>query len=464
MLLILLNREDDVKIKRRRMNVQGEMKMSFYNFLSQASSKAVTAFFSCLFSPYSASKEEPKKTPNSFLPVLRFAVCSDIHLGKENFDTNKEKFEKLFAVSYENSKSDLAYQKLDALAIAGDFTDCGSEEQYKLFKSILDDNLKDETQLICCMGNHEFINCNENKQGDEKAVERFKQYICEETDRHIIISGYHFISVSYSNGKWSLKAKAKWLKKELDKALESSPNKPIFVFQHPHAFSTVYGSVNWGDLSVKSVLKKYSQVVDFSGHSHYAPNDPRSVWQGSFTAVGTGGITGSMGNLGYISGDKYGYGDSGTFWLVEADNDGNLRLKLYDLVSDCFFLENEIYLENVSQKHKRTHTWNNMRFLDTKPMFHMNTELSVSSNENAGTVLTFDGAKGYFPAENYKINVKDEKGKTVFSKTVLSGYTRKTNIGAVCLGRLNSGKYKISITAYSPFAKKGQTIKNDFEI
>lgn len=438
--------------------------MSFYNFLSHLSSKIVTDFFSFLFLPSSFSKAEMKKTPNDFSPVLRFAVCSDIHLGKENFETNKEKFEKLFAVSYKTAENDLVHSTLDALLVAGDFTDCGSEEQYKLFKSILDENLKDETSLICCLGNHEFIDCSNKNESDEKAVERFKKYVHEKTDNHVVICGYHFISVSYQDKKESLKSKKKWLKKELDIACNNSKDKPLFVFQHPHAFSTVYGSVNWGNLSIKSVLKKYHSVVDFSGHSHYAANDPRSIWQGSFTAIGTGAITGSMGNLGYISGDQYGFGDSGTFWIVEADKSGNLRLRLYDLVSDNFFLESETCLENVSQKQNRSHSWNNMRALDTKPMFHRNTKITVSTTQDEKSVLFFDGARGYFPAENYKVNIKNNEGKTILSKTVLSGYTRVSNLAAVEIENLCKGKYQIFITAYSPFAKKGETIKREFEI
>ena len=39
------------------------------------------------------------------------------------------------------------------------------------------------------------------------------------------------------------------------------------------------------------ILKNYPQVVDFSGHSHVPINDPRSIHQKHFTALGTGSLS-----------------------------------------------------------------------------------------------------------------------------------------------------------------------------
>ena len=79
-----------------------------------------------------------------------------------------------------------------------------------------------------------------------------------------------------------------WAKEELKKAAEDDPTKPIFVQQHYHITNTVYGSDLWGTDVFTSILNKYPQVIDFSGHSHYPINDPRSIWQGRFTALGCG--------------------------------------------------------------------------------------------------------------------------------------------------------------------------------
>ena len=42
------------------------------------------------------------------------------------------------------------------------------------------------------------------------------------------------------------------------------------------------------DTRVSDVLAKYPQVVTFSGHLHFPLNDPRSIWQASFTSFGCG--------------------------------------------------------------------------------------------------------------------------------------------------------------------------------
>ena len=54
--------------------------------LFQLFSKIVTLVFSAFFSVSSIGSpiyKEPPKTPEDFTPVLRFAVCSDIHLSGE---------------------------------------------------------------------------------------------------------------------------------------------------------------------------------------------------------------------------------------------------------------------------------------------------------------------------------------------------------------------------------------------
>ena len=69
-------------------------------------------------------------------------------------------------------------------------------------------------------------------------------------------------------------------------------------------------------------------------------------------------------------------------------------------------------------------------------------------------------AKGFYPAENYKIAVTSGN-KKVFEKTVISEYVRATNEDVkVNFGTLEKENYAVKITAYSPYAKKGQTLKS----
>ncbi len=293
----------------------------------------------------------------------------------------------------------------------------------------------------------------------------YKKYINESVDTDVVINGYHFIGVSYDSDGKSFKGKTEWLKERLDNATKENPDKPVFVYQHPHPLLTVYGSVNWCDVDLRKVLSQYPQVVDFSGHSHYAPSDPRSVWQGEFTAVGCGSLSAFMGNLNYIEGDKDAPGKSGGAWLVECDENGNVRMKLYDIENRMFFSGTEYYFTDLSDASKRAYNWHKQKSLDTAPAFPEASEIKSEKNENGETIISFPEAYGYYEAENYKISVTDGNKKVVFEKTVISEYVRATNEDVkVNIGKLPQGNYTVKIKSYSPYAKSGEVLKNSIMI
>lgn len=429
--------------------------------LKQFLGKIIMLFFSFLFVFYSVGtgvSRPMEKAGEDFKPVLRFSLCSDVHLDGEN-KKNEEKFKELFDVSYKYARKE-SYKKLDALVVCGDMTGSGKDSEYEIFTRIIEKKMKKETTLLSCLGNHEFI---EYRDYDASiGYDKYKKHVNEEVDTHEVVNGYHFIGISYSEDGRTFDSKAAWLKEQLDIAVKDTGEKPIFVFQHPHPTLTVYGSVNCSDADIRKVLQNYPQVIDFSGHSHYAANDPRSVWQGAFTAVGTGAVEGSMGNLNYINGDAYGKSESGTFYIVEADKDGNVRLKLYDLCSNMFFEDREIYF---SEENYRKYSWSNQRSLDTKPQFPVGTKIEVSENKKGETVLSFNSAKGYYPAESYRITVVNKKYKPLFAETVLSVYTRADyEKEEINIGELPNGEYKAYITSYSPYSKTGGRLKTEFSV
>lgn len=405
--------------------------------------------------------EKAVKTPDNFTPVVRFVACSDIHLDGEEDQQAAVRFANLFTDMYEYAENS-EYKKLDAVLVAGDFTGGGAEKEYQMYNKIIDENKKDETQVLSCLGNHEFIDYRDVDA--TVGYDVYRKYVNEDVDTDVVINGYHFIGVSYDDNGKTYSGKSKWLDERLVKATKEDPDKPIFVYQHPHPALTVYGSVNWGDIDTRMVLSKYPQVVNFSGHSHYAASDPRSVWQGQFTAVGCGSLSAFMGNLNYIDGDKDAPGNSGGAWLVEVDADGNVSMKLYDAENRVFFSNIDYYFTDLSDTSKRTHTWQKQKALDTAPKFPDDTTINSSADENGDTIISFPEAMGYYPAENYKIKVT--KGlRVVYEETVISEYVRATDDDvSVNIGQLSSGEYKVKIVAYSPYAKRGKTIRQTITV
>jgi hypothetical protein len=430
------------------------------NFVSQFVSKSFTSVVSFLYlasgfkNGFSGKKIS---TPDDFEPVLRFIACSDVHLNGDETQENAIRLKNLIADMYKYSATQ-NYNKLNALMVAGDFAGGGAEEEYAAFNKIIASALTEETKLLIVLGNHEFINYRDVDA--TVGYDVYKKMINENVDTDILINGYHFIGVSYDDNGKTFKGKTAWLREKLENATKEDPKKPVFVYQHPHPTLTVYGSISWSDSDIKNVLKDFPQVVDFSGHSHYSPSDPRSVWQGEFTAIGCGSLGALMGNLNYIEGDHDAPGKSAAAWLVEADKDGNVRLKLYDVENRMFFENIDYYFTNLSDKSKRTHNFHKQKSLDTKPQFPENSTVKNTVNENGEAIISFPEARGFYEAENYKITIKNSNNKKVFEKTVISEYVRATDADVtVNLGSLEKGDYTVKVIAYSPYAKKGQVLK-----
>lgn len=439
--------------------------ISAKNFFNHTISKVITIAFSALFSIYSVTGglyKTPPITPEDFTPVLRFAVCSDIHLDGKEDQKNAVRFKEMFNECYDYSANHSKYNNLDAVMVCGDMTDWGREIEYQMYEKIVSGNLRDGTIMLECMGNHEFIE--ERETEGINAFDNYKKYVNEETEIHTVINGYHFIGVSYSDKDENFNEKIDWLDEHLKIATSEDKNKPVFVFQHPHPTLTVYGSVHWSDIKIRAVLEKYPQVVDFSGHSHYSSTDPRTLWQGSFTAMGTGALSGLLGNLDYLHADSVGSVDSGAYSIVEVDADGNIRIQVYDCVNKAFFENCDYYLKNPANKKNRIYNWGNMNSLDTRPAFPENAEITATVNESGETVITFPDAEGYFKAESYKIVVS--KGlKNHYEGTVLSNYISAVSTEMnINLGVLEEGTYKVSVRPSSPYGRQGLALRGEITV
>ncbi|MBQ6268072.1 MAG: metallophosphoesterase [Clostridia bacterium] len=433
------------------------------NLFHQLLFRLITAVFAAVFALTSgvpALSRALPQTPDDFTPVLRFAVTSDVHLNGDPDQPAAQRLAVLLQDSYAYAQGE-RYAALDALIVAGDFATTGDEAEYQLFNSIMARELRPETQLLTMLGNHEFI-----KYRDEDptvAYDVYRALVHEDVDRHLVINGYHFIACSYAPDGKTFTEKKPWLTAQLDAACADTPDRPVFVFQHPHPFATVYGSVNWSDFTVRTVLEHYPQAVDFSGHSHYAPCDPRCIWQGAFTAVNTGSLSALMGNLDYISGDEDAPGDSAAFWICEADAQGNVRLKLYDAVSRRFFEKTDYYLPNPAEKRNHCYTWSTLQALDTAPAFPAGAQITAAQTDGR-TVLVFPNAEGYWGAEDYKITVRNG-AREAFAATVISNYVRADATEMrVDVGALDAGTYTVTIRPYSPYAKGGKALTGSITV
>ncbi len=335
-----------------------------------------------------------------FLPVLRFALTSDVHTrvmndgGASEVATSDEvehsalMAQRLFTSSYAYADGE-EYDALDAVVVVGDYTDEGTEKQYQAFFGIVDDNMRPGTTLLACLGNHEFRSPHEddvsNNSNFSTTYTRFEDYFGYDIDNVHVINGYTFIgfAADCKGGRGYTLSKAEWLEEQILAAIASDPTgkKPIFVFGHVPVWETCLGSIrenNYPTDDIGDVLEKYPQVVYLSGHTHAPACDPESIWQGTFTAINTGTLayddspfyTGDGSTRGsYFRRDLHGgyqYVMLGRYFehaewyasvytIVEVDASNRVRLRYYDAEADRFIFD-PVIIDTIGEPENFTFT------------------------------------------------------------------------------------------------------------
>ena len=415
---------------------------------------AVTVFF-CAVPAFAATDGA-----RDFTPVIRFVAASDTHVKEDN-DRTADRIPVMMEMAYSAAEEDGAYNKLDAVLIAGDLTDRGTKLAFDKFSRVLDGSLKDGTRFIGVVA--------KNHDGYEMSRKDVHSYYSSLTgndaDFHIVINGYHFIGLSASdNDAVHYDSKQlSWLKEQLDKATAENPGKPVFVTHHEHVRNTVYGSSSfdgWGVTYFTNILNQYPQVVDFSGHSHYPLNDPRSIWQGNFTAIGTGAIYYSEFTIDeFRAYDPPDCQDTGTFWIVEADASGNMHLRGYDVDEGKQLCE--YYIDNPADKANRDFTPAKQEAKSKAPKFGKGAALKIEPAYGGGKVTApVASSTDGMPVVLYRITAKNSLGLTLVKDWVLPPYYRALSQEEVefILENLPAGEYTISITAENAYGMQSEPL------
>ncbi len=396
-----------------------------------------------------------------FKPILRFLAMSDIHY-KDEREKEHERMEKALTDAYSLCEKE-EYSKLDALYVVGDFANRGTRAQMLGFKETLDNFCKSETEITLMMASHEFM-CD----GEQGAIDRFTEIFNMSPDNHKVINGYHFISVTTTDGCHFNDEKKAWISAELAKAAADDPKKPIFFFQHPHITDTVYGSLNWGEDEITAILMNYPQVIDFSGHSHAPINDPRSIHQRHFTCLGTG-------TLSYFELDEFdkvygtippGDDNAAQMLIVEADAENRVRIYPYDVLTSNFFP----YVWKIDTAwDPMSFTYTDERYKTTAaPWFEEGTKLDIKDVKEDAFTVEFGQAKVETDyVDDYNVYLKDENGVIVRNSTVWSEfyfYNMPETISVTFDNLEKNKKYYVEIYANSFWKTRSKTPLKSEEI
>lgn len=400
-----------------------------------------------------------------FIPSFRFVICSDSHIegiGSPGYCRLKKTVDYAFAYASENE----AYGKVDMFFLAGDITNKGTKEEFDAFKEIYDYAAQKGGKFLCTVAKgHDSITMG------KKSLEYYEAITGQEPNFHRVIGGYHFIGVSTSKLEkhFNTLFQKQWLKKELDKAVADTPDKPVFLMHHEHIKYTVYGSYDedgWGKILFADLLKKYPNVVDFSGHSHYPVNDPRSVWQNEYTAVGTGSLKYTELTVdGVQKVHPEAFEECANFLIVEADKNSDIRILGIDILAEKVLCE--YYFKNPADKNNREYTIAKQSSRSRAPVFCADAEVTVKEKDSFYSV-TFPKAESTdgMPVFIYRIYAENSKGETVKElKTIPTYYLYEVaDTQTVCLGRLDAGTYKIKVCAETPYGIRSDFIEKTIEV
>ncbi len=455
--------------------------------------------------------------------VLSVGVVSDVHINTGLPETSRKWKNALLQLGVKASETDP--DGLDGVLVAGDLIDYPNEPAIKEFKKVYESVLNPEVvPLIYTVGNHdvpdykwsgtmvkdaEYIR---NVLGDiyfradvdKDAGERLE---C----RHCVLKDYDVLTITPDGTSpivYSPEA-LKWLDGKLKEITSKNPSRYVIVITHPMLYDTVYGSLlgeadgvwksflpgYWATRELPEILSKYPQVVAFGGHLHFPLNDPRSVWQGSFTALGcasvrymaieAGGYEDMAGQTTMKDKDEFSQGN-----LVQFDKKGNMRIFRMD------FFNKEVIGEPLvmsrparNGKHLEEYPFPK-RAAANEPPSVSKIDVSVLMPSEPWVKKVAKGISVDFPSgvddefvHHYVVSLSED-GKVILSKKVLSDFYRHpdpsamkpswsvpfpledlpesfTALDPIGLPILKPGTYTVSLTAVDSWDAKSETLTKE---
>lgn len=421
--------------------------------------------------------------------VSSFGVISDTHVDAETGAVAEKFVAALNQLKAKASEKDA--NGLDGILVSGDLINIKSTSQIQAFKSLYESVLDPEkVPLLYTIGNHDMnddFKWAVNTVGNNAAIAStfgdsyFKTDIDNDMRRnyearHCVVGGNHILAIT-PNGHQPIVYSPRvlsWLDEQLATLTRLNPNKYVILLTHPMIENTIYGSLlgtsvggiwtsaqpdYWSTAALTSVLNKYPQVVSFHGHLHFPLNDPRSIWQGGWTAMGCGSVK-------YMAIEPAAYEDMAGATvmkdnaefsqgnLVQIDINGNMRITRMD------FWNNSTIGEALDLRYPDEAGANLTRYTDNRKNLNQAPSMGAITVETSGDENT-PAVSVQFPAgtddefvHHYVVRLNKEDGQAVVTKRILADFYRqapkceKKTSYTVELGTApEAGKYEVSVVA-----------------
>jgi hypothetical protein len=242
-------------------------------------------------------------------------------------------------------------------------------------------------------------------------------------------------------------------------------------------YGTCYGSVlqdtytrmgdYWSTKELSEILSRYPQVITFGGHLHFPLNDPRSIWQGAFTAVGTASTS-------YMAIDNGNYEDMATVTvmkgagkfsqglLLQFDKKGNARLTRMDFYNKAVIGEPwELGAPRKDLSHLGRYRHEDMKARNTPP--------TLSSAQFEDGKLCFAAGKDDEFVHHYRITLSKDGEQVALIKILADFYkvplpSQMKDSFELPLDGLEKGEYTASIVAVDSWDAVSEPVTCTFRI
>lgn len=419
--------------------------------------------------------------------VLSLGVISDTHIG--NGYGSEPKFqaalEQLVAASG---------GKLDGVLVVGDLINTATPPQVVTFKEIYEKVLDPaQVPLVYTIGNHD-MNPQYRWTGETVAQHAIFHTILGEnyfrTDqdpvmrdslecRHCVIGKYHILCLTpdHSSPVTYAPAVLEWLEARLKEITEKDPGQYVILLTHPMIYGTCYGSVlqdtytrmgdYWSTKELSEILSHYPQVITFGGHLHFPLNDPRSIWQGAFTSVGTASTSymaidnGNYENMATVTTMK-GAGNFSQGLLLQFDKKGRARLTRMDFYNKAVIGETwDLGAPRADGSHLCKYNHETLRARNTPP--------TLSSAQFEDGKLCFAAGKDDEFVHHYRITLTKDGEQVALKKILADFYKVPLPSGMkdsyeLPLDGLEEGEYTASIVAVDSWDAVSEPVTCTFRI